>query len=291
MSSAKITLIGLYLWDNDLFKDMVLPDGIDKDLLIQSLMLKGGEFEVLYADPTFMRRGIAVWSSKWFRTFSEWLRGTQASWNPIHNYDRFEDIKDDNTKNYSSKTTADYSDNRTANLQDRRTANLKDQRTADLTDVQTLNLHDVDQFNNADTTNQTKDATAVHEVSAYDATGYVGSSRDTTNNGTTRTEHSGSVSTSHTGNDSTKHTGTDTTETTGTDTTAHTGTDNLRRSGTLSDTGGNEKDTNIHTAHIYGNIGVTQSSEMLRTFYDISAWNLYDHISDVFIGEMLIPVY
>ena len=307
MSSAKITLLGLYQWDNDLFKDMILPDGIDKDLLIQSLMLKGGEFEVLYADPAFMRRGIAVWSSKWFRTFSEWLRGTQASWNPIHNYDRFEDIKDDNTKNYSSKTTADYSDNRTANLHDKRTADLKDTRTAnltdtrtaDLTDLRALNLIDTDQFNNADTTEQTKDGKAIHEVSAYDANGYVGSSRDTTNNGTTRTEHSGSVSTSHAGNDATKHsgtdtnrqTGTDTTATTGTDTTAHTGTDNLRRTGTLSDTGGNEKDTNLHTAHIYGNIGVTQSSDMLRSFYDISAWNLYDHISDVFIGEMLIPVY
>ena len=140
MASAKITLMGMYHWDPTLFDEMVLPAGIDKDLLTQSLLLRGAEFEVLYSDPDFMKHAVGVWSNKWFRTFAEWLRGTQAEWNPVYNYDRFEDITDNNTRSYDSKTKADFSDTRTANLKDQRTANLTDKKTVDLKDQRTANL-------------------------------------------------------------------------------------------------------------------------------------------------------
>lgn len=291
MSSAKMTLIGLTKFDNSLFDDLVLPDGIDKDLFINSLLLKGGEFELLYPDPEFMRYSIAVWSRKWYRTFSEWLKGTEAEWNPIYNYDRFEESEDKDNKTYGNKTTADYSDNRTANLTDRRTANLTDMRTANLTDKTVYDTEDLTGHKNQDRTTQETPSTTQHDVSAYDAGNFTPSSRDTVTNGTTNTTSNGTTSTNHTGSDTATQTGTDTTAHTGTDTTAHTGTDNTRHTGTLSDVTGNEHNTNNHKAHIYGNIGVTQASDMLRSFYDIASWSLYDHMSDVFIGELLIPVY
>ena len=101
----------------------------------------------------------------------------------------------------------------------------------------------------------------------------------------------GTDTTTETGTDTMTHTGTDTTNTTGTDTMTHTGTDNTRHAGTLSDVSGTDNYTDIHTAHMYGNIGVTTSAAMLKEFYDISKWNLYEHICDVFISELLIPVY
>lgn len=259
MATAKATLIGMYNFDNTIFDRLTLPEGIDKDLFISTLLLKGGEFEVLYFDTEFMQNAIGVWGAKWFRTFSEWLRGTQASWNPIHNYDRIEDITDSGSKSFGSERTADYSDARTANLQDQRTANLQDQTT----------------FNNSDTTTQTVAATTEHKVSAYDSTAYQPSSQDTVNNGTTGVTHSGTV----------------TNNTTGTDTTATTGTDTHHISGTLAGETGSESHSDTRAAHIYGNIGVTQASDMLRGFYDISAWNLYEHMADVFTQELLIPVY
>ena len=307
MATAKETLIGMYQWNNDLFHDMVLPEGIDKDLLIKTIILRGGEFEVLYADPDFMQMSIGVWSSKWFRTFAEWLRGTQATWNPIYNYDRFEDVRDENRKTFDSKTTADYSndrtanltDKRTANLEDKRTANLQEKRTANLEDKRTANLDDKTTFLNDDTTSQTIDGTTQHDVSAYDQTGYTASSKDTINNGTSKVSHTGTVDVATTGTDTMNHTGTDTNNITGTDSTAHTGTDTstttgtdkYKTSGTLSDTGGHENTANIHTAHMYGNIGVKDSAEMLAAFYDISKWNLFNHIADVFVEELLIPIY
>lgn len=44
-------------------------------------------------------------------------------------------------------------------------------------------------------------------------------------------------------------------------------------------------------AHLYGNIGVTTSQQMLRDELDIVTWNLYEHISDLFIEEFCILIY
>ena len=307
MASAKMTLIGMYNYRNDIFSELVLPSGIDADLFKQSLLMKGGEFEVLYPDPDFLKYSIKIWSSKWFRTFSEWLRGTEQRWNPIYNYDRFEESRDENRKEFDSKTTADYSDQRKVDLDDTRTADLTEKRTADLedenikylTDKRTADLNEKTVFDNADTTTQTDQMTTEHQVAAYDSSSYSPSSKDIVNNGQSTIDHTGDVTNAttgtdineHSGTDTMKHTGTDTTEHTGTDIMKHTGTDNTARKGTLSDNTGSEQTHDIHEAHLYGNIGVTTSAAMLKEFYDVSSWSLYDHMSDVFISELLIPVY
>ena len=275
MASAKMTLIGMYNYRDDIFNELVLPSGIDADLFKQSLLMKGGEFEVLYPDPDFLKYSIKIWSSKWFRTFSEWLRGTEQRWNPIYNYDRFEESRNENRKEFDSKTTADYSDQRRVDLDDTRTADLKDARTA--------NLQDKTVFDNTDTTTQTDQMTTEHQVAAYDSSSYSPSSKDIVNNGQSKLDHTGDVTTEKTGTDTTEHTGTDIMK--------HTGTDNTARKGTLSDNTGSEQTHDIHEAHLYGNIGVTTSAAMLKEFYDVSSWSLYDHMSDVFISELLIPVY
>lgn len=307
MASAKMTLIGMYNYRDDIFNELVLPSGIDADLFKQSLLMKGGEFEVLYPDPDFLKYSIKIWSSKWFRTFSEWLRGTEQRWNPIYNYDRFEESRNENRKEFDSKTTADYSDQRKVDLDDTRTADLTEKRTAALedenikylTDKRTADLNEKTTFDNADTTTQTDQMTTEHQVAAYDSSSYSPSSKDIVNNGQSKIDHTGDVTNAttgtdineHSGTDTMKHTGTDTTEHTGTDIMKHTGTDNTARKGTLSDNTGSEQTHDIHEAHLYGNIGVTTSAAMLKEFYDVSSWSLYDHMSDVFISELLIPVY
>ena len=323
MATAKWTLMGMYNYDDTIFNEMILPTGIDADLFKQSLLIEKGEFEVLFPDPNFMKNAIKIWSSKWFRTFSEWLKGTQAEWNPIYNYDRYEEGWDDNKKNYSSTNSADYSDKRTANLEhnhilntkDERTADLEDKRTADLEEKRVANLKDESSsgkkdestFNNADITSQTKESTTEHKVAAYDNSSYVPSSQDIVNNGDSKTAHVGTVTNESDGTETTEHTGSDTMSTTGsdtmkhsgTDTTAHTGneinnetgTDETTHQGKLSDITGKEQNTNQHTAHLYGNIGVTTSAAMLAEFYNVAKWNLYEHMADVFGSELLIQVY
>lgn len=46
-----------------------------------------------------------------------------------------------------------------------------------------------------------------------------------------------------------------------------------------------------HEAHLYGNIGVTTSTQMLEDFLRVERWNIYEHIADIFCDEFCIPVY
>lgn len=139
--------------------------------------------------------------------------------------------------------------------------------SADYTDKRTANLEDKRTANLDDTTQQTVDGTVQHDVAAYDSGTAVLESKDTSNAGTSKVTQSG------------------------TDTYNHTGTDETRRAGTLSDTNGNESEAFTHTSHLFGNIGITSSQQLLQSELDVQRFNIYSNIADLFIDEFCIPVY
>lgn len=106
MSLAKITLLGMNNWmvdsDDDLFKELYLPDGMDKSQLVNAIMYKGAEFEVLYGDPYFIQSMIAIWSDRWYPTFERWYKALSIEYNPLENYDRREDWTDAGSRNRSN---------------------------------------------------------------------------------------------------------------------------------------------------------------------------------------------
>lgn len=110
MASSKLTLIGLYnyyeLLEDHLFDNLTLPTGIDKDLVISTILLRGGEFEVLYSDGDFLKAAIKPWSDKWFRTFKKWQEALNIEYNPLENYDRKEDWIDINKSQNDHKSNA-----------------------------------------------------------------------------------------------------------------------------------------------------------------------------------------
>lgn len=215
MSTMTTTMIGAYKYDPTIFDEMILPDTIERETAINTILTRCGEFELLYPDLDFLKGFIGLWSKKWYRTFELWEIGTKASWNPVENYDRYEDFTDTGSSSKTIKGTHGETNS----------SNLSGSSSNDTTDY----------------------------VSAYDASTFQNSTKETSG-GTTSSNSSGSSNTSI--NDT------------------ETGTD-----------------SNIHTGRIHGNIGVTQASDMLAGWYDISAWSLYDHIADVFVAEMCIPIY
>lgn len=249
MSSAKITLSSFYTWFNtaspadDLFKNMELPAGIDKDTLVADILMRGGEFEVMYSDPYFMQSLIGPWSKKWYRTFEKWVKALAIDYNPLENYDRMEEWEDENKGTLTNT--------RTHNNQDKRTLNTKDKTT----------------YNSVDTTTIDGTTTNTEEVSAYDSSSYQPSKQVTTDEDTTNTLN-------HTGHDDLERTGTDT----------------MDYSGTIKDDGGSS-DNSKHKGRIHGNIGVTTSQQMLESELDLAKWNLYEHISDIFLSDFVIPIY
>ena len=263
MSSAKITLLSFYEWmkweDSDLFLQLSLPEGIDKDTLTENILMRGGEFEVIYSNPHFLQKAIGSWSKKWYRTFTRWIEALSIEYNPLENYDRMEDYSDTYNKGIKTQARRDSGNTRRFDNQDVLTRDSQDELTRDSQDELTHDTTDVTE----------------REVSAYDSSTYQPAEK---------------TATDLDGTDTTTHTGTDTTTYTGTDTTTHSGTikDEYGEGSSGSET---ENSKNVHTGRLHGNIGVTTSQQMLEAELEIAKWNLYEHITDIFLEEFIIPIY
>ena len=109
MAEAKITLIGMMDYFQtehaDLFSNLRLPDGVDKNTLIAAIVMRGAEFPMLWANPYFVQTMIGQWSNKMQPTFDRWVKTLAIDYEPLYNYDRFEEYTDkENTAGSSSGT-------------------------------------------------------------------------------------------------------------------------------------------------------------------------------------------
>ena len=185
--------------DGGLFANAVFPDNIDKDIVVDTILLNAGEFEPLYKDAEFMQHACELWAKKWYHAFERWALALSEDYDPLHNYDRYEDVKE---------------------------------------------THDDATTNKLDASTSTKD-TNTNKRSAFDSNNYE--------------PHDQSQ---------------------------------LDGSGTSkSDASGTDKGTFERKAHLYGNIGVTTSAQMLEGEIEVRKHNLYNMIADCFATELTLMVY
>lgn len=99
MASSKMTLIGMNIFmlnmNDDLFKNLSLPEELDKSTLTNNILMRGGEFEVAYSDPTATQSLIGIWSAKMQPTFTRWVNALAIEYAPLENYDRMEHWTDE----------------------------------------------------------------------------------------------------------------------------------------------------------------------------------------------------
>lgn len=92
MAFASISVLGLYTWNDELFDNLVLPEGMSRDVLIPELVTECSDFPLLYPDYDFMKMLIGVWSTKELSIWQAMYRSENFEYNPIENYDRYEQI-------------------------------------------------------------------------------------------------------------------------------------------------------------------------------------------------------
>ena len=101
---AKITLYGCERWFNlrnqSLFDSIVLPTGCNKDTFVENLMLKAGEFALLYANCDFMKEAVTSWSYKNQIAFDRIWKTWNEEYDALHNYDRHEESNDSVTETH-----------------------------------------------------------------------------------------------------------------------------------------------------------------------------------------------
>lgn len=259
-TNARLTLIGLLKYDSNLFELLSLPSGYDRDTFIDSLLLEHGEKCVLYSNPNFMKQAIGAWSRKNQLELKRIYEALTAEYNPIYNYDRHEEITDGENRTLETSNSAGHTAKDTPDFTDTLTNNLKDKITNDF-EV---------------TTSQTVDGVTEHKISADNSGSYQEESKDIIDNGTTKESNDGTITTDKTGNATNRTAGT---------------TQNLVESSNATSKDVEKRD-NSHTAHIYGNIGVTTSSQMVtEVVKQRIEYNLYDTVTKLFANEFLLAIY
>lgn len=89
-----ITMYGLWMANNELFSNFALPESVDSDAVIGSILIETMDLEVLYSDPVFCQMAIGVWSSKMLPIWEHLAATQNYEYNPIENYDRHEEFTD-----------------------------------------------------------------------------------------------------------------------------------------------------------------------------------------------------
>ena len=255
MSNAKFTLMGCRSYFNtiidDLFKNLKVTTGIDKDILTDNILIKGGEFEVQYGDPDFIQSAIGAWSDKWMPTKTRWVNALSIEYNPLENYDRMEDWTDD-TEGSGASSSESHSVRSSERSESSASSHDIDGTQTDVTDR--------DKYNSLPT----------HTVkrSAYDSSNYEPLSEETDSGKWEvkgKTEQSDNTSNASNGSES----------------------DNI----TVKDDNSSVLNNNsVHSGRVHGNIGVTTSQQMLQQELDLGYWNIYEKITEIFLQEFTIHV-
>lgn len=80
----------LYDYDNTIFDNLVLPDGIDAGEVVDRILLKYGDTPIFAPDPAVIKYYIGRWSEHRARIWERYKEVVEAQYNPIENYDRYE---------------------------------------------------------------------------------------------------------------------------------------------------------------------------------------------------------
>ena len=256
MSNSKFTLIGAEIYFNNisqsLFDSLSVPTGITKKTLTDNILLRGGEFEVMYGDPEFLRDAIGVWSTKMQPTMKRWADALAIEYNPLENYDRMEDWTDDTEGSGASSSSS--------------TSNRSSSRAESSASSHDINSEQTDVTDRDKFTNPPKHTT---KRSAYDSNSYEPLSEETDSGKWEVTSETGTKdesSSATAGNES----------------------DNIV---TSDDNTSVLANNSIHSGRIHGNIGVKTSQSMLLEELELGYWNIYEKITELFLQEFTIPVY
>ena len=180
MATAKLTVLGIYNFDNSIFSDLTFPTGIDKTIAVNEILRRSAEFETLYPDATFIKFMITQWGNKHYRTFEKWKAALDEEYDPLYNYDGHEEIRDEerfsNGKTHDVTATTSGSHDATStttNLQNEKSVSAYDSSSYQPKekDVQNGSVRDAGltsgSTRDAGSENETGSKTFIHTLHRY----------------------------------------------------------------------------------------------------------------------------
>lgn len=106
MAFASLSIYGLYSYNAEIFDNLVLPAGLDRDIIVSDILTECSDFSLLYPNYDFMKMLIGVWSQKELLIWTRLHESETIEYNPIENYDRHESISRSVSSAASGESTA-----------------------------------------------------------------------------------------------------------------------------------------------------------------------------------------
>ena len=186
MSKAKLTLLGFYNWDSTLFDSIQLTPLINKENLVNNILLECGEFEVLYGDLSFYKNAVNHFFKLNYDLFNQWATDLELEYNPLENYDRMEHWTD------SSENQGSESEHTSNSMTSSGT------NTTSSTDtISATSLNDKSAYDNntlvADTKNTTNSTDTNSGTDTNSQSGSNTGSRGASSSNSTDSEHEGRI--------------------------------------------------------------------------------------------------
>lgn len=291
MADCKVTILGAMSYyegrNQGLFDLFTIPEGLDKDTIINDIVYRAGDFPLLYINPDYTRFSLGAFSAKWLDTWEKWYAALSEEYDPLENYNRYEEYEDKHTGTQTNALTGSDTTANTGNQSRSGQIQTIGTDTTTETGTNTNERYDtnrnVEQVQNEETTKHYKYAYNEND----DDTLPKPHSEDSSEGGSNKTDNTQFSSVS-----------TDTPNLTTTlnrnmrDTTQDQIITSQSETKTLNES--NQRTDNLkinHTAHLYGNIGITTSQQMLKEEIEIRKNNIYNMIADMVIQEFCIMIY
>lgn len=84
---ALLSVMGMYQYDPTLFDGMVLPEAMDRDVMISNILTECAELEVIISDADIFKSVLEYWSKKNLQPWEKMYAAQIAEYNPLWNKD------------------------------------------------------------------------------------------------------------------------------------------------------------------------------------------------------------
>ena len=257
--SARMSLWGLYQYDNTILDNLTLPTGMDADNLKQNLLVETAGLSILYPDPDFLKTVIGLWSAERQDVWQKLYNTTVLQYDPIQNYDRTEETEEvnDGVSVRSNEQKRDAtSDGVTTRDSDQTRSRSESGNTSDV--------------NTSSGTSET-----VNSNTAYNSNTFTD---------TAKAESSGSNSSSTSGSSSSSSS--ENVAENGNESMASRASENVNESGNES-----RSDRRHFKSRVFGNIGVTTSQQMIMSEREVAEFCMTEYVINDFIQRFCVMVY
>lgn len=289
---SKLTLIGLHEYsEGAIWDDLELPEGIDKDILVNEILRQNGEFCTIYPDEDFLKLQIQIWSKKWKPNFTKWVDVLNKEYEALWNVDVHDSFREEGTNEENSAKEGSAS-GVAGSIAGSISRGNKDSKESG-------NTYEHNNGTNSGSTNSAGSGNGISignnqndkYKAAYDASTVQQTEKEVVSTSLSNSEHN-SASTSEYGSNSSSSSG------------SHSGSyseiTSLSTSESTSESSSSDNSESMtanseHTIKTEnwkrGNHGITMSQELLLAELNVRRFNLYSQIADIFASEFCVCVY